>query len=350
MSVWSILGIDPTDEPRKIKRAYSKRIASCHPEDDPEGFQRLQQAYEQALSYAKGELDLEDLEGAEELEAPEEPEGAEELEGTEGLLPFADQLEQELSSSLRAGEEFSSGEALSNDDPLGEGAFGESFNADDEEDGEEGFSVSPGPDPQTKPLENINWRAQRDVFAGFTPEDSGNLRGKRQNAGRQGGGRSHEEPPVMFGAPNEAREHVAARIAERRRSQEEHREETPENLAFIKDFIQDENSKEQKRLQKMEFHLEELEELVARNGDLISFFNLGIYARYQDIPGFEERLAEIIEDYVQQMNIVEMAELQEAIGYDEDGTGPLVTLFDSRYESTSPLSFVKGILSFIKNA
>ncbi len=49
---WQKLGITPTSDKRTIKRAYSIALKSCHPEDDPEGFQQLNEAYQWALSYA----------------------------------------------------------------------------------------------------------------------------------------------------------------------------------------------------------------------------------------------------------------------------------------------------------
>lgn len=54
MSIWSTLGIDPTRDKREIKRAYAKMAARYHPEEQPEKFQEIYDAYEQALSYAEG--------------------------------------------------------------------------------------------------------------------------------------------------------------------------------------------------------------------------------------------------------------------------------------------------------
>lgn len=55
MNIWSILGIQPTNDIRAIKKAYAKRSREIHPEESPEEFSELHNAYEQALKYAKGE-------------------------------------------------------------------------------------------------------------------------------------------------------------------------------------------------------------------------------------------------------------------------------------------------------
>lgn len=56
MNVWEILGIEPTDNQSTIKKAYAKKLKVYHPEDDPEGFQRLREAYDSALVYAKNQF------------------------------------------------------------------------------------------------------------------------------------------------------------------------------------------------------------------------------------------------------------------------------------------------------
>lgn len=56
-NVWQQLGIAPTVDEREIRRAYARRLKAVHPEDDPEGFQRLRAAYEVAMDAARwGEL------------------------------------------------------------------------------------------------------------------------------------------------------------------------------------------------------------------------------------------------------------------------------------------------------
>lgn len=50
---FEILGIEPTDEVKKIKRAYAAKSKECHPEEHPEEFKELHDAYERALVWAK---------------------------------------------------------------------------------------------------------------------------------------------------------------------------------------------------------------------------------------------------------------------------------------------------------
>ena len=51
---WSVLGLEPTRDSAAIKRAYAEQTKLCHPEEDPEGFLVLRQAYQRALAYAEG--------------------------------------------------------------------------------------------------------------------------------------------------------------------------------------------------------------------------------------------------------------------------------------------------------
>lgn len=53
--IWSILGIEPTTNKKKIQQAYADKIKIYHPEDDPEGFQRLKEAYRSAIAYTKNQ-------------------------------------------------------------------------------------------------------------------------------------------------------------------------------------------------------------------------------------------------------------------------------------------------------
>ena len=51
--VFFVLGIEETKDEAAIKAAYRSKLVTVNPEDNPEGFKRLRQAYETAISYAK---------------------------------------------------------------------------------------------------------------------------------------------------------------------------------------------------------------------------------------------------------------------------------------------------------
>ncbi|ANI54466.1 J domain-containing protein [Pseudomonas sp. DR 5-09] len=51
MSCWTVLGLSADADVRTIKRQYAVLLKQTRPDDDPEGFQRLRDAYEQALAY-----------------------------------------------------------------------------------------------------------------------------------------------------------------------------------------------------------------------------------------------------------------------------------------------------------
>lgn len=51
--MWNILGIEPTTDLNIIKAAYKELLKTYHPEDDPEGYQRLRKAFDDARKYVK---------------------------------------------------------------------------------------------------------------------------------------------------------------------------------------------------------------------------------------------------------------------------------------------------------
>lgn len=53
MDCYEILGISPTKDVKEIRKAYSKLLTQYSPEKDPEGFQRLRAAYEEAAAKAR---------------------------------------------------------------------------------------------------------------------------------------------------------------------------------------------------------------------------------------------------------------------------------------------------------
>ncbi len=52
-AIWTVLGLEPTKDVSAIKRAYAEKAKTCHPEEDPEGFLQLRQAYQAALAWAE---------------------------------------------------------------------------------------------------------------------------------------------------------------------------------------------------------------------------------------------------------------------------------------------------------
>lgn len=61
MNCFETLGISPTKDTKEIRRAYSRLLPKYSPEKDPEGFQSLRAAYEEALSKAKEEENQKEL-------------------------------------------------------------------------------------------------------------------------------------------------------------------------------------------------------------------------------------------------------------------------------------------------
>ncbi|WP_105588665.1 J domain-containing protein [Cronobacter sakazakii] len=53
MRALEILGLEPGADERAIKRAYARLLKGCRPDDDPQGFQQLRDAYETALEQAR---------------------------------------------------------------------------------------------------------------------------------------------------------------------------------------------------------------------------------------------------------------------------------------------------------
>lgn len=53
-SIWQILGLDgPTRDVMKIRKAYASKAKMTNPEDDPEGFEQLHNAYHNAMRFAR---------------------------------------------------------------------------------------------------------------------------------------------------------------------------------------------------------------------------------------------------------------------------------------------------------
>lgn len=55
MNCWDILGLEADADARSIKRQYATLLKVHRPDEDPSGFQRLREAYEQALAWSRRE-------------------------------------------------------------------------------------------------------------------------------------------------------------------------------------------------------------------------------------------------------------------------------------------------------
>lgn len=53
MSIWEVLGIAPTTDKAAIRHAYAQKTRTCHPEEDPEGFDVLHKAFTAAMRAAR---------------------------------------------------------------------------------------------------------------------------------------------------------------------------------------------------------------------------------------------------------------------------------------------------------
>ena len=52
MDIWDILGCQETKDKKVLKTAYREKLKNVNPEDDPEGFMRLREAYDKAVQLA----------------------------------------------------------------------------------------------------------------------------------------------------------------------------------------------------------------------------------------------------------------------------------------------------------
>ncbi len=55
MKDWEVLGIEPTLDASIIKKAYAKQLKLNHPEDNPQGYQELREAYDRLLKEVKNQ-------------------------------------------------------------------------------------------------------------------------------------------------------------------------------------------------------------------------------------------------------------------------------------------------------
>lgn len=108
-SPWQILGLDPDAATEKdVKVAYARLIKVHRPDSDPEGFQRVRQAYEMALTMLKnGTRSFQALESAPDFsdaETQTEP-PSHEVSSQESLPPALIEAELEIARARQAGDQ-----------------------------------------------------------------------------------------------------------------------------------------------------------------------------------------------------------------------------------------------------
>lgn len=96
MNIWEILGIEPTRDQGAVRRAYAAAAARYNPEEHPEEFLAVRQAYEQALAFARSVEEPAEVPEVPELTMPAQPLPAMEPESrTAGTGGFTLELEPE---------------------------------------------------------------------------------------------------------------------------------------------------------------------------------------------------------------------------------------------------------------
>jgi|GEM_PF-6319689 len=90
---WSRLGIEPTENKRDIKKAYARKLKETRPDEHPEAFKQLHDAYKRALWLAEHSRTVEDECGWEALDDDDDDEAAE-------PAPEVERLEVDLATEV----------------------------------------------------------------------------------------------------------------------------------------------------------------------------------------------------------------------------------------------------------
>lgn len=102
MNIWKILEIEPTTDRKAIRRAYAARSKETHPEEKPEEFRMLYEAYQKALEYAKRGGESASFVAEEELELELELEKEQKQEETdEPLFSYFEKNLKERTEQVR---------------------------------------------------------------------------------------------------------------------------------------------------------------------------------------------------------------------------------------------------------
>ena len=83
MNIWDILGIEPTNNVKEIRKRYAELVKEYHPEEHPEEYQQILEAYQLAMAYARKSKVSSSSE-----EVTEKPGKKDTRFEKEGVLPF----------------------------------------------------------------------------------------------------------------------------------------------------------------------------------------------------------------------------------------------------------------------
>lgn len=114
MNIWETLGIQPTSDIETIKLAYAAKAKEAHPEEDPEGYQILRQAYKAALQSAKVQKNQSNQNGSNSQSGASYIKAAME----ESETPGKEEQEQSVSQAENLFGPHSQGETLCQDEGL----------------------------------------------------------------------------------------------------------------------------------------------------------------------------------------------------------------------------------------
>lgn len=97
MNEWQLLGLQPVDDKRAIKRAYAKLIKTIDPAIEPERFQSAREAYQYLLDYGRHYVDdsVEDDDNEFSINLDEEP-----ISFAEDSFDYSDVKEQKISIEI----------------------------------------------------------------------------------------------------------------------------------------------------------------------------------------------------------------------------------------------------------
>lgn len=84
-----LLGLEETADKKAVKRAYAQKVKICHPEEDPEGWKRLHDAYETALGWM-GETDAQRMARSRMIKEESSQEPAGRRESDDGRSAFSE--------------------------------------------------------------------------------------------------------------------------------------------------------------------------------------------------------------------------------------------------------------------